>query len=419
MKKGLAAVTALVIGLNYCVPGSAVMAAQNEKPSEQKGRLFQDNEWESILEPENEESMKEPVMLPKIDREDVEASGSTDTGDKKESEPEEPAADEKPAVGNLEIPQKMAIVIDPWEIDGKGQIYSEQYMVKNTGKTDGVLTLTSRVCKSWDKSEVVVKTDKRGLHDDKVKAVYMEMEYGNGDKVILSEDETKYQAELKPGEEFAVRFIGEVNENASESWKDSDVTVDVVYSWSWEELSAETEDFAEKDLEPGEEQNLEERMEENSGEKEEEIGTIDLQISQSQEIKIDSWKTSEDGGIISAQYKVRNAGGMKGTLVLSELICKLDEESGIVVKTDKESLHGQEEKAVYMEMIIGDEEKFILNPESGEGNSNRYEVKLKPEEEKTFFFVGELKGIFPEELKEGDITATAVYTWTAGDGESE
>lgn len=160
-------------------------------------------------------------------------------------------------------------------------------------------------------------------------------------------------------------------------------------------------------------------MEENSGEKEEEIGTIDLQISQSQEIKIDSWKTSEDGGIISAQYKVRNAGGMKGTLVLSELICKLDEESGIVVKTDKESLHGQEEKAVYMEMIIGDEEKFILNPESGEGNSNRYEVKLKPEEEKTFFFVGELKGIFPEELKEGDITATAVYTWTAGDGESE
>ncbi|MCI8940331.1 MAG: hypothetical protein HFH12_10150 [Dorea sp.] len=418
MKNGLAAVTALIIGLNYCVPGSAVMAVQNEKLSEQKGGLFQDNEWESILEPENEESLKESVILPEIDREDVEGTGSDDTGDKKESEPEEPAADEKPAVGNLEIPQKMAIVIDPWEIDGKGQIYSEQYIVKNTGKTDGVLTLTSRVCKLWDKSEVIVKTDKRGLHDDKVKAVYMEMEYGNGDKVILSEDETKYQAELKPGEELAVRFIGEVNENASESWKDSDVTVDVVYSWSGKEVSAETEDFAEKDLEPGEEQNLEERMEEDSGEKEE-IGTINLQISQSQEIKIDTWKTSEDGGIISAQYKVRNAGGMKGTLVFSELICKLDEESGIVVKTEKESLHGEEEKAVYMEMIIGDEEKFILNPESGEGNSNRYEVKLKPEEEKTFFFVGELKGIFPEELKEGDITATAVYTWTAGDGESE
>lgn len=54
--------------------------------------------------------------------------------------------EEIPEFGNartvsLQIPQKLQIVIDPFEMDGKGQIYSEQYMVRNMGETAGALTL--------------------------------------------------------------------------------------------------------------------------------------------------------------------------------------------------------------------------------------------------------------------------------------
>lgn len=40
---------------------------------------------------------------------------------------------------SLVIPQKLELIIDSFEIDGKTQVYSEKYDIKNAGKTIGVL----------------------------------------------------------------------------------------------------------------------------------------------------------------------------------------------------------------------------------------------------------------------------------------
>lgn len=140
------------------------------------------------------------------------------------------APDKDGDVVSFQIPQKLGVVIDPWEVAGKGQIYSEEYTIRNTGKETGILTL-SFLCRRGEDSTAVIRTDNIGLHDDENKSIYIEMIFGETEGIILMEEGLEYQAQLGPGEELAVRFAGEVNEYASESWQSSDVEIEGVYFW--------------------------------------------------------------------------------------------------------------------------------------------------------------------------------------------
>lgn len=131
---------------------------------------------------------------------------------------------------SLQIPQRLGVVIDPWELAGRGQIYSEQYMIRNMGDAPGTLTLSFR-CISGEDREVNIRTDKEGLHEETVKSICMEMVYEDGNRIALSQEGGEYRIELQPKEQFLVWFSGEVNENASEQWRDGDVTVEGRYSW--------------------------------------------------------------------------------------------------------------------------------------------------------------------------------------------
>lgn len=128
---------------------------------------------------------------------------------------------------SLQIPQKLQVTIDPFELDGKGQIYSEQYTIWNVGETTGTLTL-SFTCTTQG---VEIKREKGGIHDGEGKAVYMEIEIGETDRMILSSEGSEYCAELKPGEGLSLRFTGEINENTPDSWKDGDIAVEGIYKW--------------------------------------------------------------------------------------------------------------------------------------------------------------------------------------------
>lgn len=151
-----------------------------------------------------------------------------ETGDK------EPVKGRVSEITNLQIPQRLAVVLDPWEMDGKGQIYSEEYVIQNMGKMPGTLTL-SFVCRLGEGSGVSVKSEREELHDDDNKSLYIKIVFGNGDEVCLSEESTEYKTKLEEGEELTIRFEGELNENASESWADGDVSINGIYFWNREE----------------------------------------------------------------------------------------------------------------------------------------------------------------------------------------
>lgn len=425
MRKAMAVMTALIIGVSYCPPGTVAMAAGNEVASKDYVRLPGNGEVEfsksTAVLPGVEEVKEEKKNLDTEKKDEPSEDAEEIQEESVEAIESEIAENEEAEIKNLQIPQKMSVVVDPWEMDGQGQIYSEQYMVKNTGDAAGTLTLSGSVCKPQEQNDVIVRLNKEGLHDDEAKSIYMEMEFGNGDRIVLSQEGSDYQVKLNPGEELSVHFTGEVNEYSSEDWKDEDVTLDIVYSWDIEEPSAEVLDLPEDNSDAaGDEQSSEIPIEEVNDEEindEEEIKVIDVEMLQNLEIIVDSWKTHENNQIESVQYTIRNTSEMAGTLVLSDLVCKPGEQSGIIVQTEKERLHDGTDKAVYMELIAGNGERIVLPQESQE--DIRYETKLNPGEEVSVCFAGEITGIQSENLVNGDITVNAVCFWILDETASE
>ncbi len=149
---------------------------------------------------------------------------------KQTDEKEEAAGSEISQITNLQIPQRLAVVLDPWELDGKGQIYSEEYTIQNAGDTSGILTL-SFVCTPGEHSGVSVAANREGIHDEEQKCLFIKIVFGNGEELCLSEEGTKYRIGLEAGEALTIRFEGELNENASGQWKAGDVSIEGIYSW--------------------------------------------------------------------------------------------------------------------------------------------------------------------------------------------
>lgn len=539
MKKRIAVLLALAIGFAYYPSGVVTMAAGSQEKnvelevSKEKAAEAEEN-TDTTIDTEDAEK-KESSFLNRLlgnffSGEEKEAlDESNDKAQKAVNEKSMPQ--ETSSLKNLQIPQKLDVVIDPWEIDKKGQVYSEQYTISNTGDTPGILTLSNLACRPRDKSGVVVRTDKEGLHDSGDKAIYMEMLFGNGEQIIFSQESSQYQKDLKPGEELSVRFAGEVNENAFGKWESNDIAVSVVYSWEMEEaidtgaenqedkIPDDAEEIEEKiqkdserealgevtqddgnseesektdlnleepetDAEAGEPEgqqpgvdkadkkpvtdenetqelpsgvneaqespsevnelqefssnvssgvgteqpeildnmknaslteNLAEDTQElqtsnngsnSSGQEKNEIKNIDLLEPQQVDVLIDSWKIDEKGQIVSPEYLLHNTGNTAGIWTLSEIVCKPQEQSEVVIQKNRNDLHNGEGKSVYMELIFGNGEKITISQEK-----SQHKVELKPGEKLSVRFVGEMNGNLFEPREDGEIVVTAVCTW--------
>lgn len=135
-------------------------------------------------------------------------------------------------ITDLQIPEKIAVVVDPWEIMGESQIHSEQYIISNEGISAVRLTFYNLACIPQGTQGGIVKTERDGIHEGSSKAIYMEMVFGNGDSVLFTEEgSSRYEIELASGEELSFWITGEVNENAAEPWRDGDFQVMISYQW--------------------------------------------------------------------------------------------------------------------------------------------------------------------------------------------
>lgn len=169
---------------------------------------------------------------------------------------------EEGAVSGLTVPEKMNLTLDPYEIEGRGQVYSEQHVFRNAGTTTGKLTLYNFFCVPQEQSGVIVRTDREGIHDGDGKEIYVELMFANGDAVTFLEDGSgKYEIELGAGEELVVYFSGELNENSATVWTSGDIKVSLSYLWDVEEqqpysempedVGKSTGDVSGGDMEPG------------------------------------------------------------------------------------------------------------------------------------------------------------------------
>lgn len=539
MKKNTAMLTALILGVNCCLPS---MAAKAEEKSGEAvnaltdigtgkmignngGSILQENlgfgdfqkdildnhdlmsKYQAVAERNesdaNQETMKadskeaeendEKTLSGDGEEASQEADKESEEGTKNPQDRGGKKADGKESaeMKELQMPQKLEVTIDPWEVDGKGQIYSEQYVIKNTGEKTGILTLSHLTCRPQEKSGVVIRTERDGIHEDGRKSIYMEMIFGTGERIALSEEGREYEAELKPGEEITLEFGGEVNESASESWESGDVTVGVVYSWEEKEDRSEVsgdigridEEISDSDRqETGNADksgdvsgdisgdvsgdvsgdmaedisgNRSGDVSENESGKPEESGdaaedpekpegaekpnvsgnaaiadpdnhekekseTIDLGLSKEAEMKADSWVADKNGETASVRYALRNTAEVPGTIILSDIVYQVSDESEAILRLNPRQ-EGKPENTepqadeVKLELVLEDKEKLKDKEKSETGPESQeisgYKLELEPGEEVVVCLFIRLNGKLPEEWKAEESVLTVGYSW--------
>lgn len=484
MRKGMAVITAFAIGLSDCSAYAATAAAQDKEDRTEGTGDIQDIhelgngspleiDWEKAFQILNGNTSGDPEMrtgfLGAIESEETgDAEAQADEEHSKEKQEKTDGAEKKEDFGleSLQMPQKLEVTIDPWEIDGKGQVYSEQYAIRNMGVHPGILTLSNLTCKPREKSGVVVRTDREGMHGDGGKTIYMEMLFGNGERVVLTEEGEEYKTELKPGEEFTIQFAGEVNEYAAGEWGNGDVAVGAVYSWDRKEaadISGDTvKEAAEKAEAPQDTVKteasgdaLEEELEtEKQGDmpanepegnasaenrQQQEEKTFSLDVPGEEEIRVDSW--TEDGdGQVAAVYVMHNTGETAGILTLLNAECKMPGQSGISVKIkvdgngegsvcDTQEPEGEEkvqdtyafgkEREKYVFIELAKDAPGALNDAQDGMEVSGYKVELNPGEEAAIVFYSRLSGDALETLKAGETMAAFKYSWVLEGKEQE
>lgn len=184
----------------------------------------------------------------------------------------------------LQIPSEVNVVIDPLEIDGKGQLYSERYVIRNKGTEAGTLVLFNFKCFSNGQDKAVVKTDRAEVYSSQEKAVYIEMVFDSKDRMVSRREDSgqedceyeilEYEIRLEPEEELVFWFEGEVNEYASQPWQDGDIAIALDYSWKKEGEST----LGETDVEGEDEITGQEKGEE--GTQEGDAGEVDTEDGQ-------------------------------------------------------------------------------------------------------------------------------------------
>ncbi len=438
MKNNVVKALALLLSVNCCFPGMIVKA---EEPDEKEKNVVDllsgvgaegfsnpsqilQNPFEFVEVPQFDSNDIPSLLGYQDDRKnenekDIVAKHLTEASDEEKNDEEinkESIASEDVGLNHLQIPQKLGVVIDPWEMDGKEQIYSEEYVIRNDGEMPGVLTLSNLACRPQEQSGVIVTANPAGLHDGDEKLICMKMIFGNGDQIDLSEDASTYQVELQPGEELSICFEGEVNEYASEGWKDGDVTVTVAYSWDVKQTSDDVEEKekvsedikmengteeAEEGKEDGKisqdidsdandgeingnkEEQIDEEVQESEEGAENEEATEDEEIIQSKEedekieekdepevIKLKEfkavefviykWEKDDEGCLCSGGYLVKNEGETEGEFVLSDLLYTDEEQNEIDILGKKEGVNESESEPFHVELVLEDGERIDI-----------------------------------------------------------
>lgn len=128
---------------------------------------------------------------------------------------------------SIQVPDNLDFVIDPWNLSGKGQIYSEHFTIRNCGNMICTVVLQNIVC-IGDNGVVVVK-DVEQIYAQDAAGAYLEIVFENGETLALSAEDKEYTAILEPGGELVFWFAGAVNERASEGWENKELSVGLKY----------------------------------------------------------------------------------------------------------------------------------------------------------------------------------------------
>ena len=143
---------------------------------------------------------------------------------------------------NVIVPISVSITIDPLELAGKGQVYSNTYNIKNYGDTDVILTFTDIKVTFAEGSliEPLAQPIDEGLGSE-LKSIFMKLDFGRSDvpPAVITDQTTKEaisiplsatQGDTAGDSLVAFNFSGNVNEASALYWHNDDVKISMNYT---------------------------------------------------------------------------------------------------------------------------------------------------------------------------------------------
>lgn len=219
-----------------------------------------------------ESTQKEKSGLEKM----VEEVTSNDSEESKEND----------CIYNVSFPTNSRAYLDPENLSGKGQIFSEEFKVENYGNTDVTIKIKSievyyRLREElYELSEGEVMNNNSYIKKLNVDVVWknkntqnvLNVVEGTTDEEVLFLESAEFDengsfVSLKEGSMGSFYFTGTLNSNPELVWEDGEITL----SFDYEIVSAEEEENEKKEENPEEEQRSGENVKQEEGIKHEQV----------------------------------------------------------------------------------------------------------------------------------------------------
>lgn len=199
-----------------------------------------DSALEEVPEAAEDESpdAEDPVPIEEITEP---AAEIPDTSESVQLTQEEESGYDGSEVLNVAVPLTVSIVIDPFEISGKGQIYSDLYEITNFGDADVLLTFTDiQVTFADDTNFEALAKPFDDRTDSDLKSIYLLLNFGRDNITPVAitdparEDDITIplagnQADANGNSFLSFYFSGSVNHLPEVGWKDGDVKISISY----------------------------------------------------------------------------------------------------------------------------------------------------------------------------------------------
>lgn len=273
-------------------------------------KVLEESEWKyddfgnTIIDNSKQKELTENELLGKAGvSEDIQIDKTIllEEEDKKAQEMIE-EKQEKDCIYNVSFPVTSKVYLDPGNLSGKGQIFSEEYKVENYGNTDIAIKIKNINVFYYSTQEVYELSEQIKDADPYVKKVNVDIVWRNEkentetvldvvegapDEYVLALEASEYDENeqfirLNEGSTGLFYFTGSVNPDPELVWEDSEVTISFDYEVENIDKDEEAENSNEK-----------ERMELQDMEKEQEQEELKIPYSPEETMSSEAQKEPE------------------------------------------------------------------------------------------------------------------------------
>jgi hypothetical protein len=161
---------------------------------------------------------------------------------------------------NVLLPMSLDFTIDPFEVNGRGQVHSEEYVIRNLGDTGVTVSFDSMGVDFAGEGDFEALPEPFDENSGSGrKSIYLSLNFSGGrfPSVVMTDAQAPkhFSALLEApvggsGSSLSFSFSGSVNHLPSNQWEEGDVKVEITYSLEAAETPAQIEEPLKPDEPP-------------------------------------------------------------------------------------------------------------------------------------------------------------------------